>query len=87
MDNSDNALFRSSPCADCGGQMLWTQNAWKVGEVGQAAYRCPNGHVLDPGATRQCPHCGLHDTTVITEQDGRQQLGCNRCSERFEFPR
>jgi len=86
MEN-ENTLFRSSPCSECGGGMLWTQNAWKTGETGQAAYRCANGHVLDPAATRQCPACGLHDTTLTRERDGHQQFRCDRCGETFQFPR
>ena len=34
-----NAIVRSSPCYECGAEMLWTQNAWKTGETGQAADR------------------------------------------------
>ena len=44
--------------------MLWTQNAWAHGDNRAAAYQCPNGHVLDPGTTRQCPRCGSHDTNA-----------------------
>ena len=32
--------------------MLWTQNAWSHGERRAAAYRCINGHVVDPQGTR-----------------------------------
>src|SRR3954463_16707091 len=53
-----NVLLRTAPCADCGGMMLWTQNAWAHGNNRAAAYRCPNGHVIDPSLTRQCPRCG-----------------------------
>jgi predicted RNA-binding Zn-ribbon protein involved in translation (DUF1610 family) len=83
----ENTLFRTTPCPDCGVEMLWTQNAWKVGEAGQAAYRCDNGHVLDPAVTRQCPSCGIHDTTLVSERDGQQEFRCARCSAVFAFPR
>jgi predicted RNA-binding Zn-ribbon protein involved in translation (DUF1610 family) len=83
----DNTLFRSTPCPECGADMLWTQNAWKTGEAGQAAYQCQNSHVVDPVNTRQCPSCGIHDTALLEERDGRQQFRCLRCGERFEFPR
>ncbi len=83
----ENTLFRSSPCPECGADMLWTQNAWKAGEVGQAAYQCQNAHVADPSTTRQCPSCGIHDTTLLGERDSRQQFRCTRCAEAFEFPR
>jgi hypothetical protein len=42
--------------------MLWTQNTWAAGDNRAAAYRCLNGHVLDPSMTRECPACGVHDT-------------------------
>ena len=58
----ENTLVRSKPCAECGAEVLWTQNAWKSGSTGSAAYRCVNGHVIDPTQTRQCPNCGVHDT-------------------------
>ena len=83
----ENTMTRSVPCAECGGEMLWTQNAWKVGDVGQAAYCCQKGHAVDPSGTRQCPACGIHDTTLLTDQDGRQQFRCTRCGETFEWPR
>jgi hypothetical protein len=67
--------------------MVWTQNAWKPGDVAQAAYRCLNNHVLDPVATRQCPACGVHDTISVGEKDGREQFRCARCSSAFAFPR
>ena len=28
--------------------MLWTENAWRAGDTAGAAYRCANGHVIDP---------------------------------------
>ena len=78
----ENTLIRSSPCPECGAQMLWTQNAWKTGETGRAAYRCLSGHAVDPSLTRQCPACGIHDT----EPDGPREHGrfrCTRCGEVF----
>jgi transposase-like protein len=83
----DNTLVRSSPCPECGADMLWTQNAWKTGETGHAAYKCLNGHVLDPSLTRQCPACGIHDTVLQDDRDGRQQFRCARCGEAFGLPR
>lgn len=83
----DNTLLRSSPCSECGAEMLWTQNAWKTGETGLAAYRCQKGHVVDPSLTRQCPACGIHDTRVEDEREGRQHLRCARCHAAFQFPR
>jgi hypothetical protein len=67
--------------------MIWTQNAWKQGDTGHAAYSCEQGHVVDPALTRQCPACGIHDTAQLTDQDGRQQFRCWRCAEVFEWPR
>jgi transposase len=60
--------------------MLWTQNAWAHGDNRAAAYQCPNGHVLDPDTTRQCPRCGSHDTAASTP-DGT--LECHRCGNTF----
>jgi predicted RNA-binding Zn-ribbon protein involved in translation (DUF1610 family) len=80
-----NTLIRSTPCPECGGDMLWSQNAWKTGDTGVAAYRCMNGHVLDPAQTRQCPSCGLHDTVLLDEEDA-QHFRCARCGEQFAFP-
>jgi predicted RNA-binding Zn-ribbon protein involved in translation (DUF1610 family) len=82
-----NALIRSEPCRECGTEMLWTQNAWRSGDTVGAAYRCANGHVIDPALTRQCPTCGLHDTTRISASDGTQQYRCWRCDKVFEAPR
>lgn len=81
-----NSLVRSTPCAECGAEMLWTQNAWKTGDTGCAAYRCMSGHVLDPARTRQCPSCGIHDTTLLDDRDGHQQFRCARCGHAFPFP-
>ena len=85
----ENTLIRSAPCPHCGAQMLWTQNAWHDGSDGAvcAAYRCANGHGLDPSTTRQCPACGLHDTTLLSSADGRQEFRCARCGRGFTFPR
>ena len=80
-------MVRSSPCAECGCEMLWSQNAWNAGAAGQAAYRCQNGHVVDPQTTRQCPKCGIHDTLLLSDREGRQQFRCTRCAEAFEYPR
>jgi hypothetical protein len=67
--------------------MLWTQNAWASGDNRAAAYRCMNGHVLDPKLTRECPSCGVHDTSVI-EGSPAGQIGhlCHACGERFATP-
>jgi hypothetical protein len=78
-----NTLLRTEPCAECGGMMLWTQNAWAHGDNRAAAYQCPNGHVLDPALTRQCPRCGVHDTQEITANSG--SFECRRCANRFEI--
>jgi hypothetical protein len=86
-DMLTNTLIRSEPCRDCGAEVLWTQNAWQVdGRVG-AAYRCTNGHVIDPALTRQCPDCGVHDTVRIAVlEDNKQQCRCLRCDKTFEAP-
>lgn len=77
-----NALLRTEPCAECGGMMLWTQNAWAHGDNRAAAYQCPNGHVIDPSTTHQCPQCGVHDTgTSGSRADGT--LECHRCGNQF----
>ena len=83
----ENTMVRSSPCSECGAEMLWTQNAWKTGDSVQAAYRCQNGHTLDPSLTRQCPACGIHDSVMLEDRDGRQEFRCTRCAERFQVPR
>lgn len=83
----DNTLLRSAPCPDCGVELVWTQNVWPPGGESSAAYRCLNGHVVDPSTTRQCPGCGVHDTTLLTSADGRQDFSCARCGESFTFPR
>ena len=83
----DNTLVRSVACDECGSGLLWTQNAWKADQTGQAAYRCENGHVVDPSLTPQCPACGIHDTELLGSHDGRQQFRCTRCAEAFKVPR
>ena len=83
MASMENLLIRSKPCPECGADMLWTQNAW---QTGAAAYRCLNGHLIDPADTRQCPACGVHDTVLLDEGDGRKEFQCSRCSTTFTFP-
>ena len=75
-----NVLLRTAPCAECGGMMLWTQNAWAHGNNRAAAYVCPNGHVIDPADTHQCPKCGVHDTER-TSTNGDYE--CHRCRHHF----
>jgi endogenous inhibitor of DNA gyrase (YacG/DUF329 family) len=82
----ENTLIRSKPCAECGAEVLWTQNAWKSGDTGSAAYRCVNGHVIDPAQTRQCPNCGVHDTERLDDVDGLEHFHCTRCAIGFTFP-
>ena len=77
-----NVLLRTEPCAECGGMMLWTQNAWAHGNNRAAAYRCPNGHILAPSLTHQCPRCGVHDTSADPAKgDGTWE--CHRCGNTF----
>jgi predicted RNA-binding Zn-ribbon protein involved in translation (DUF1610 family) len=83
----ESPIKRSAPCPDCGAEMLWTQNAWHADTETRAAYRCRNGHALDPSMTRQCPACGQHDTTLMDDAEGRQQFRCSRCGQIFAFPR
>jgi hypothetical protein len=82
-----NTLIRSEPCPECGAEMLWSQNAWHSDDAVGAAYRCANGHVLDPALTRQCPICGVHDTVQIAVSDDKQQCRCLRCNKTFQSPR
>lgn len=82
-----NALTRSQPCPECGADLMWTQNAWQTEGASCAAYRCVNGHVIDPLATRQCPKCGVHDTAIVSDADGRQRFVCAQCGESFAHPR
>ena len=77
-----NVLLRTEPCAECGGMMLWTQNAWAHGVTRAAAYQCVKGHLLDPATTRQCPKCGVHDTQAIATDAGTFE--CHRCGHHFE---
>jgi hypothetical protein len=86
-DSIDNTLIRSSRCPECGAEMLWTQNAWDVRGTSVAAYRCRNGHALDPASTRQCPFCGLHDTERIDSAQNGDHFRCLRCGQKFAFPR
>jgi hypothetical protein len=83
----DNTLIRSSRCRECGEELVWTQNAWPAETNREAAYRCVNGHVIDPATTRQCPACGVHDTAPVGLVRGREQFRCARCGKRFEYPR
>lgn len=83
----ENTILRSAPCPDCGAELLWTQNAWPPDGETSAAYRCLNGHVLDPSTTRQCPACGVHDTTLVTSTTNQQDFRCARCGQSFTFPR
>ena len=82
-----NTLIRSEPCPHCRSEMLWTQNAWPAGETTDAAYRCSNGHVLDPMTTKQCPECGVHDTRLVDAEAGRQSYRCSHCAASFTIPR
>ena len=84
---SIDGLTRSQPCPHCGAALLWTQNAWKVGDAGSAAYVCMNGHAIDPNETRQCPKCGVHDTVLLNQQGERQEFRCAGCGEEFVHPR
>jgi DNA-directed RNA polymerase subunit RPC12/RpoP len=83
----ENTLIRSQKCPECGADMLWTQNAWPPADKVEAAYRCPNGHVVDPDETRQCPNCGVHDTQRLTHGDRPARFRCFRCGCEFDFPR
>jgi hypothetical protein len=82
-----DGITRSQPCPQCGADVVWTQNAGTPGEAASAAYVCTNGHVVDPTETRQCPKCGVHDTVLLSEVDGRQEFRCAQCGELFAFPR
>jgi hypothetical protein len=83
--STDNTLIRSLPCDECGARMLWTQSAWSdaADPFARAAYRCDNGHVLDPAETPQCPNCGVHDTSRPEAGDFK----CRRCATVFQVPR
>ncbi len=86
----DNALVRSEPCERCGARLLWTQAAWHESgtaprtETARAAYRCDNGHIIDPADTPQCPNCGQHDTM---RAGSHTSFTCRRCSTAFTVPR
>ena len=80
-------ITRSQPCPQCGAEVIWTQNAWKVGDASGAAYTCAGGHVIDPRETRQCPKCGVHDTVLLSDVEGRQEFRCAQCGESFVHPR
>jgi hypothetical protein len=90
MTTNDNTLIRSEPCPVCGERLLWTQSTWRepglrsATSLERAAYRCANGHVVDPAETPQCPACGIHDTS---RTDAPNTFVCHRCSERFTVPR
>jgi hypothetical protein len=67
--------------------MLWTQNTWAHGDSRAAAYRCQNGHVLDPSTTRECPTCGVHDTRLVRSDEARTTTHvCNGCGAGFDVP-
>jgi predicted RNA-binding Zn-ribbon protein involved in translation (DUF1610 family) len=84
MTPDPNALLRSEPCLECGEMMLWTQNVWAHGDRRAAAYRCLNGHVVDPATTRECPACGVHDTRIVeSSDDGQTTHLCNGCGGTF----
>jgi len=83
----ENTLVRHKACPECGAEVLWTQNAWKTGDTGAAAYRCLNGHVTDPATTKQCPACGVHDTGQVDSAEGVACFKCARCGETFTSPR
>ena len=83
MSPDPNALLRTEPGAVCGEMMLWNQNAWAHGDNRAAAYRCPNGHVIDPATTHQCPRCGVHDRGP--SEAGSGKLECHHCGNRFEL--
>jgi hypothetical protein len=84
MTADPNTLRRSQPCLDCGAEMLWTQNEWVHGDSRAAAYRCVNGHVLDPVLTRECPSCGVHDTSVVAQASPEETSHlCHRCGNTF----
>ena len=83
----ENTLVRTEPCIECGAKMLWTQNAWPADHKTDGAYRCSNGHALDPALTRQCPNCGIHDTQAVADAGVGLQFTCFRCATSFTFPR
>ena len=87
MTPDPNVLRRSAPCVECGAMMLWTQNAWSSGDNRAAAYKCLNGHVIDPLETRECPQCGVHDTRLLLRAEpGPDGYACNQCGAQFSVP-
>jgi hypothetical protein len=89
MDSRDNTLIRSTACEICGARLLWTQAAWPEAPTSsqpspRAAYRCMNGHLIDPAATPQCPSCGVHDTA---RAESPTRFTCQRCGAAFSVPR
>jgi len=82
----ENTIVRSAPCPGCGRELVWTQHVWPPGDEARAAYRCLNGHVIDPSTTRQCPACGVHDTTLLKAASHLQHFRCARCGQSFTFP-
>jgi hypothetical protein len=83
----ENTLVRSLRCPECDGEMMWAQNVWVTGDSKYAAYRCQNEHVIDPSLTPQCPGCGIHDTVLVSDEDGIKHFRCTRCPEAFQLPR
>jgi predicted RNA-binding Zn-ribbon protein involved in translation (DUF1610 family) len=83
MAGNENTLVRGEPCPTCGAVMLWTQSVWTDAGAGsmaaRAAYRCVNGHLIDPSQTPQCPACGIHDTAKAESDRHR----CRRCGFTF----
>ena len=85
MISNENTLVRSEPCLTCGAMVLWTQSAWIDADatpaVSRAAYKCVNGHLVDPKQTPQCPECGIHDTAAASSPD---HYRCRRCGAIFQ---
>jgi hypothetical protein len=57
------------------------------GDTTAAPYVCADGHAIDPHETRQCPKCGVHDTKLLSDVEGRQEFRCAQCGESFVHPR
>ena len=87
MNANENTLVRGDPCPTCGAVMLWTQSVWTDAGAGalaaRAAYRCVNGHLIDPSETPQCPACGIPDTG----RTGPGRYRCRRCDFTFQSRR
>ena len=81
------ALPALSPARSAGPMSSGPRNAWKVGDTSSAEYTCAAGHVIDPSETRQCPKCGVHDTVLLSDVDGRQEFRCAQCGELFAHPK